>query len=164
LTPGPAFALIPARGADDLAAVIALFADYAASLDVDLYREGFEDEVAALPGDYAAPAGEILVARGPAGVALGCVALRPLSDGECEIKRLYVRPEGRGGGLGRALMTAIIAAAERRGYAQIKLDTLPSLDAAIALYLALGFRPIPPYAPILYPGQLFFAKALTAAG
>ena len=152
--------IAPVRASDDLAQVTALFRDYAASLDVDLCFQGFEEELAGLPGAYAPPRGELLLAKGPDGAALGCIALRPLSGQACEIKRLYVRPDARGRDLGTALVGAITSTAQALGYGEIKLDTLPSMTAAIRLYRSLGFEPIPDYGGAPYPGLLCFAKTL----
>lgn len=134
-----------ARGEADMAAVAALFRDYASSLTVDLCFQGFEDEVAALPGAYVPPDGELLLALGPDGQPVGCIAMRPSAPGICEMKRLYVSPVGRGAGLGRRLAEAIIACARERGYEAMRLDTLAEMGAARGLYAALGFRPIAPY-------------------
>lgn len=123
-----------ARTRTDLDAISDLFRSYAASLDVDLAFQNFEAELAALPGNYAPPAGELLLARDADGKALGCVALRPLSLGDCcEMKRLYLWPEGRGSGVGRQLIKAVVKTAEGAGYAEMRLDPLPTMGSAQAL-------------------------------
>jgi len=152
---------IAAAGPDDLAAVRALFHDYAASLSVDLGYQGFPAELAELPGAYAPPAGALLLARDAAGAAVGCVALRPMTgEAAAEIKRLYVAPAGRGAGLGRLLAQAILEEARRLGYRAARLDTLPDMAAAIALYRSLGFAPIAPYYTTPVAGTLFLGRAL----
>lgn len=135
----------PARGEADIAAAAALFRDYAASLTVDLCFQGFEAEVANLPGAYAPPAGELLLAVGAEEAPVGCVAIRASIAGVCEMKRLYIRPAGRGAGLGRRLAQAAIACARERGYAAMRLDTLTEMTAARGLYADLGFTAIAPY-------------------
>ena len=152
---------IVAAGPGDIEAVRALFEAYAASLPVDLAYQGFAAELAGLPGAYAPPAGALLLARDGDGTPLGCVALRPLADpGLCEMKRLFVAPAGRGRGLGRALAAAVIAAARDRGYREMRLDSLPSMTTAVALYRSLGFRAIPPYYNTPVAGTVFLALAL----
>ena len=154
-------AIAPVRTAEDLAAAIGLFRAYAASLDVDLAYQDFEAELAAMPGRYGPPDGELLLARAGDGGPVGCVGLRPLGpDGCCEMKRLYVRPDGRGSGLGVRLVEAIVAAGRRIGYREMRLDTLPSMSGAIALYGRLGFRPIDPYYDTPVAGTLFMRRVL----
>lgn len=148
-------------GPADLAAIRALFEAYAAGLGVDLGYQGFAAELAGLPGAYAPPGGALLVARGADGAPLGCVALRPMAAaGCCEMKRLYVAPAGRGGGLGRALVAAVIAEAKGRGYREMRLDSLPFMTTAVALYRSLGFRETPPYYPTPVAGTVFLALTL----
>jgi ribosomal protein S18 acetylase RimI-like enzyme len=147
--------------AGELAAVAGLFADYAASLSVDLAYQGFAAELAGLPGRYAPPKGALLVAREGGGAAVGCVALRPMAEpGVAEMKRLYVRPEGRGLGFGAALVEAAIGEARRIGYREVRLDTLPDMAAAIALYERMGFVRIAPYYDTPVAGTVFLARAI----
>jgi ribosomal protein S18 acetylase RimI-like enzyme len=155
-----ALVLKPADGPGDLAAVRTLFREYALlTVNVDLCLQDFESELAGLPGRYGAPGGVLLLAtRG--GEALGCVGLRGLDEGTCEMKRLYVRPAGRGLGLGRRLAEAVVLQAGLLGYERIRLDTLPTMVEAIALYRRLGFRDIPPYTHNPVPGALFLEKEL----
>jgi len=129
---------------DRLPTVRELFIEYAKAIAVDLCFQDFDRELVELPGRYAPPAGSLLLALDGANAA-GCVALRNIGDGICEMKRLYVRPAFRGKGLGRALAGDIIAAAKQIGYERMRLDTLSSMKEAIALYQSLGFRRIAPY-------------------
>jgi len=122
--------------ADDVELVRTLFREYAGSLGVDLSFQGFEEELAALPAGY-----DVLLVAG----SEGCVGVRPFADGVCEMKRLYVRPSARGSGLGKALALAAIERARRLGYESMRLDTMPAMVAAQALYESLGFVEIPPY-------------------
>lgn len=155
------FQIVPARTAADLAAVAELFAGYAASLPVDLGYQDFDGELAALPGKYAPPAGELFLARDAAGVPLGCVGLRPLpDDGCCEMKRLFLRPAARGLGLGRALTEAVIDQARRLGYRELRLDTLASMTTAQALYGSMGFARIDPYYAPTPEGTVFMGLEL----
>jgi len=131
-----------------LAAVRELFREYAAGLGVDLCFQGFEAELAALPGDYAEPGGTLLLALVD-GAPAGCGAMRPLADVDypnaCEMKRLYVRRAFRGFGLGRALAQALLDQATRAGYSTLLLDTLDDMESARGLYGTLGFVEVPPY-------------------
>jgi len=135
--------IVPAHAAENLPAIRELFTEYAATLDRRVCLRDFERELAELPGRYAPPEGRLLLAVAD-GKAAGCVGLRKLADGGCEMKRLYVRPGFRGSGLGRALAEAVIGAAREADYVRLQLDTLPSMREAIALYESLGFCRLPP--------------------
>jgi len=137
--------IVPVASPEELDAVRALFAEYAASLDLDLGFQGFDAELAGLPGEYAPPRGTLFLAADGDG-ALGCVGLRPL-QWPCtgELKRLYVRPRGRGQGVGRLLSRRALQAARAAGYERIRLDTLPSMVSAQRLYAELGFYEIEAY-------------------
>ncbi|MBD3370891.1 GNAT family N-acetyltransferase [Candidatus Fermentibacteria bacterium] len=121
-----------------------LFLEYESYLGLDLSFQDFDREVRNLPGEYGPPGGAILIAY-PKGRAAGCVALKSLGEGICEMKRLYVRPEYRGMGLGRALSESIIRRARRMGYSRMRLDTLSSLREAMGLYESMGFQRVEPY-------------------
>jgi putative acetyltransferase len=138
----------------------ALFREYAETLPFALDFQGFEAELAGLPGEYAEPAGTILLAW-VGGEAAGCVALRPLDErGTCEMKRMYVRPAFQGRGIGRRLGERILADARARGYRAMRLDTIDAMAPAIALYRDLGFAPIAPYRFNPIPGALYFEAEL----
>ena len=159
--PEPLFQIGPARSSLDLDAVGGLFDAYAASLAIDLSFQDFAAERATLPGRYAPPSGRLLLARNLQGEPVGCVGLRAIEpEGCCEMKRLYVPPAGRGLGVGRALTNAIVAEAERIGYREMRLDTLPTMVAAVALYRAAGFVPIPAYYETPIAGTIFLGKRL----
>ena len=159
----PQFRLAKVRRSDEIAAIAILFREYADWLGIDLSFQGFETELATLPGKYAPPTGELVIARAPDGGALGCVAVRPLGTAAvCEMKRLYVRPVARGLGIGGALVATIMEAAQALGYAEMKLDTLPSMAEALALYKRFGFAEIEPYYHNPVPGTVYLGKALSA--
>ena len=136
-----------------------LFGDYAAWLGVDLSFQSFDEELASLPGPYVRPQGLILFAE-TANTVVGCVALKELTDVIAEAKRLYVLEEYRGKGIGRQLMAELIDAARAIGYRAIRLDTLPQMTTARALYERLGFRPIAPYYCNPIAGTAFMELAL----
>ncbi|RPH48035.1 MAG: GNAT family N-acetyltransferase [Lysobacterales bacterium] len=136
-----------------------LFCEYAEAIGTDLEYQGFAAELAALPAPYVPPDGALLIAHVDADVA-GCVGLRPLDSFTGEMKRLYVRPAYRGSGLGKRLVEAVIHAARDAGYSELRLDTLPSMASAQALYHRLGFLEIPAYNTTFLPGTRFYALRL----
>lgn len=155
-------ASIRPAGLADLPEVRRLFEEYERFLGFSLCFQGFTAELAALPGVYAPPGGELLLAE-VAGKAAGCVALRPdAAAGVCEMKRLYLRPDYQGRGLGRQLAEAILATAAERGYSAMRLHTLRRLAAALALYQKLGFREVKPFEAIPQPEVIHLEKALKA--
>jgi ribosomal protein S18 acetylase RimI-like enzyme len=131
-----------------------LFVEYSESLGVDLCFQGFEEELATLPGGYASPAGRLLLMWEEQHV-VGCGALRPIDAQVCEMKRLYVRPAFRGKGAGCEFVFALIAAAREIGYERMRLDTLPSMTQAMELYRSLGFTEIAAYRANPVPGASF---------
>lgn len=138
--------IIRARFVEDIEAAAVLIAEYEKTLGFDVAFQGFKDELKSLPGKYAAPGGDILLAKDVNGDILGCVAVRPLTPPTCcEMKRLYVVPAGRGLGIGKKLVNAIVEIANSLGYNEIKLDTLPSMGVALSLYAKAGFLPTAPY-------------------
>ncbi len=154
--------IVDPRNAAEVALVKALFEEYAGSLGVDLSFQRFSEEMAAFPGAYRAPGGALLLAL-ERGAAAGAVGLRPLdAPGLCEMKRLYVRPAWRGTGLGRRLAEAVVARGRALGYRAMRLDTLPFMAAAQALYQELGFREIAPYTYNPIPGSRFLERRLDA--
>ena len=152
--------IIRAHSAAHMEAIRELFTEYSRSLDVDLCFQGFARELAELPGRYGPPDGRlILMIEG--GLNAGCVGLRKISDGVCEMKRLYLRPEFRRKGAGRVLANASIDAAREIGYERMRLDTLPLMKEAIGLYRSLGFREIEPYYNNTSAGAIFMELNLS---
>jgi ribosomal protein S18 acetylase RimI-like enzyme len=147
---------------EDLDPIRELFIEYADSLGIDLGFQDFATELNTLPGAYARPTGRLLLARVGTELA-GCVGLRSLAPGVCEMKRLYVRPAFRGQRLGQALAEAVIAEARQVGYTSMRLDTLPAMRDAQGLYRRLGFREIPAYRHNPVPGTVFLELKLSAA-
>lgn len=150
----------PARSNADLGEVRVMFREYAELVAEALCFQDYDRELAALPGEYAPPGGELLLARDAQG-ALGCVALRRLDPASGEMKRMYVRERSRGSGLGRRLAVAIIEEARKRKYERLLLDTLPKLATAISLYRSLGFREVGPYLPSPTPAAICFELRLS---
>lgn len=162
------FTIEDARFPSDEATVERMFRAYAMWLGVDLGFQGFEAEIASLPGRYAQPEGAVLLLRdhgegaADAGKAevVGCVAMRPLTGDDCEMKRMYLETHLRGMGLGRTLGDAIIARAKAAGYRRMMLDTLDHMGAALTLYDRLGFQRIPPYYRNPLPGAVYLGRDL----
>ena len=136
--------LVYAQTAEHYERIRTLFRQYADSLDFDLGFQNFDQELDKLPGDYAPPDGCLILAE-DTGKWAGCVALRRIDDGICEMKRLYVLPDFRDRGIGKVLAQAVINEALAKGYNKMRLDTVESMHAARALYASLGFYSIEPY-------------------
>jgi len=153
------FKLDQVEGAQLIAVARELFREYAEAIGTDLEYQGFSAELASLPAPYAPPAGALLIAQDAARVA-GCVALRKLDGNICEMKRLYVRPDFRGSGLGKTLIEAVVHAARHAGYRELRLDTLPSMASAQSLYRRIGFVEIQPYGEKYLPGTRFYSLEL----
>lgn len=151
--------LAQADGPALVATARSLFREYAEAIGTDLEYQGFAAELAALPAPYLPPNGALLLAHAGGDVA-GCVALRPLDSRTGEMKRLYVRPAYRSWGLGKRLVESVIHSARQAGYSELRLDTLPSMASAQALYHRLGFVEIPPYNTTHLPGTRFYALRL----
>jgi ribosomal protein S18 acetylase RimI-like enzyme len=156
----PELHAVQAESAEQIAAIRDLFLEYAQSLGFSLCFQGFDKELAQLPGDYARPDGRLLLATS-AGEATGCIALHKMHEHTCEMKRLYVRPQFRGKGLGKALAERIIVKAREIGYKKLRLDTVePMMRTAVAMYRQLGFREIAPYRENPIEGALYMELEL----
>lgn len=140
-----------------------IFREYADSLGIDLSFQDFEGELSGLPGKFAAPQGRVLLAQID-GEIVGCVAMRPLDETICEMKRLYVRPSLRGQQVGRRLATMICRVAKEVGYSRIRLDTIPGMEAAQEIYASLGFEAIPAYVFNPVEGAIFLERDLGGVG
>ncbi len=149
----------PVLTPSEIETVKEFFLAYARSLDFSLCFQGFDRELRGLPGDYAPPGGALLLARSN-GEFAGCVALKKLQDDVCEMKRLYVRSEYRSKGVGHSLVLAAFKEAKRHSYKTMRLDTVPSMKEAIALYRSLGFNEVPAYCADPVPGALFMETAV----
>ncbi len=151
--------ILQATTPEQITAIRDLFKEYAEELGVDLCFQGFSAELVGLPGAYAMPRGRLLLAE-ETGQAAGCVALRPVDETVCEMKRLFVRRAYQGSGFGRALAERVISEARAIGYSSMVLDTLPNLQAALRLYDSLGFQPCPAYYRTPLPGTVFLKLQL----
>lgn len=156
------FVITKVRSPEDLTVVSDLFIAYTKWLNIDLTYQNFKAELTSLPGKYSPPGGELLLARSTISKEpLGCVALRPLMAPACaELKRLYVTPEGRGTGVGKALIKAIMATGKESGYTEIKLDTLRHMEAALGIYKSFGFVECEKYYETPMEDTVFLKKEL----
>jgi ribosomal protein S18 acetylase RimI-like enzyme len=156
----PGLAISQAESPPQIQQARELFLEYARSLDFNLCFQSFDQELAGLPGDYAPPEGRLLLAEYQRGLA-GCVALHKLDSKICEMKRLYLRPQFRGRGLGRALAETVIAEAQNIGYQRMRLDTVgPAMKDALGIYRKLGFKKISPYRPNPIDGVIYMELEL----
>jgi putative acetyltransferase len=151
--------IVPAVGPGQMEIIRALFREYAASAGDGFCFKGFEEELAGLPGEYAPPGGLLYLAL-VKGEPAGCLGMRKIGEDICEMKRLYVRPLYRGQGIGRKLARELVKEARKLGYSRIRLDTMPYMKRARALYYAMGFKPIDSYRPDPVPGALCFELKL----
>jgi len=154
------FVIFQAESSAHIAQARELFLEYAQSLNFNLCFQSFDKELASLPGDYAPPDGRLLLAEYDGRLA-GCIALHRLDEDICEMKRLYLRPEFRGKGLGRALAETIISEAPLAGYKRMRLDTVePVMKTAVEIYRKLGFKEIAPYRPNPVAGTIYLELEL----
>lgn len=152
--------LVQAGTSDQIEEARKLFREYETGLGISLCFQNFAQELANLPGDYQPPDGRLFLCESD-GLVAGCIAMRNLKPGICEMKRLYVRPEFRGKGLGKSMVTAIIHEGRELGYERMRLDTLPGrMDEAIALYRTIGFKEIEPYYQNPSPETLYMELEL----
>jgi len=159
-THNPGLRALQVQSPEEIASIRGLFLEYAQSLGFSLCFQSFDQELASLPGDYAPPEGRLLLAMRD-GQSVGCVALHKLDSEVCEMKRLYVRPQFRGKGLGKELAERVIIEAREIGYKKLRLDTVePVMRTAIAMYRQLGFREIAPYRANPIEGALYMELLL----
>jgi carbonic anhydrase len=147
--------IVPAHQPEEVEIIRELFREYAESAGDGFCFKGFEEELAALPGDYAPPGGRLYLVYMKYEPA-GCVGMRKIQDDTCEMKRLYVRPLHRGKGIGRQLVLQLVKDARKLGYSRMRLDTMPYMKRAQALYRAMGFKRIDSYRADPVPGALYF--------
>jgi GNAT superfamily N-acetyltransferase len=152
--PSTSVSIYPAHFLPYLQNIRELFVEYEHSLGFPLCFQNFDKELENLPGEYSPPYGGLFIAVHERDV-LGCIALRRIDDATCEMKRLYVRPAGRGKGIGTLLVKTLIETAKNHGYKQMKLDTVPSMKEAIRIYIRFGFKETDPYRNNPIPGALF---------
>lgn len=159
----PKFEIVLQENTQAAANARQLFTEYAKSLNFSLCFQGFDKELAELPGEYVPPYGGLLLAFYDDTLA-GCVAIRKIDDNVCEMKRLYLRPELRGKGIGKKMGNEIVKVAREIGYKKMRLDTVPTMTEAISLYRSLGFVEIDPYRGNPIPGAIFMELELRVDG